>query len=847
MFIYLFTYLLISLSSCLFVHIFIYLHIYLFINLFIHVFIYLFILVAALKGLRKDSRSNKETVFESPERSAVLEKLNRDYEECDSPVDSFDDDNNINRDNDNKNNNNNNNDNNNDNNDNNNNNNKNHSSNYDNNDDNYDNNNNDSNYKNSTPPSPDLPSAVNVKVQQRPSSHLNWNIMNSYNSPDDTQKYKSVLISSNSIESHNNDNENEGRKCIEDDNNGTADDDIKIRRTSSFLHLLSGGAKNKTVNGTPNLSSPKVSAKPGSGSGTGSGIFNSIGIFKRKNRSFGVMDSGKAKIAADVTASVHNGASERERADKGGNRGPAVEKESEWNMSPKSRSGSHGVEGTMAMTDSLRAMNVSSSGSGRDNGSSMSACKSVNQIELGKSSDRGRDRDRDIEEIPSRVMRSSSSSKPEDISPVSANVIHTTGTQTGNTDRDLTLNKIFPSVPHSPINSMSSPCNTNPKHLDLLVTPKGWKLGDKLILNARSFTLNTALYTSSSEGHLASLIRTPHLLIAALLKKAFYLSNVINGEPPTKSTVSHTKCVNSNNQNTVKTDEVAPVPCSTPVATPFRGLENSSVLLRSPKTVVDDFIYGVANSRQREKERDRDSEKDRGRDRERERGMERDGGNGITGVGTGTGTGTGVESGSGFQCSVEEENEDSGDVVENNNNSDSDSNNQANNSNMNGNSNSNSNSYSNDNSNNEDIHNDYMSDETQMLWIELMDGVSLLQSCSADGIDSESDQTMCMFLNLYHLMVIHSSLVMGPPCSAYKVPYVLLVLSPYYLYFLFFLHFFLTSLLSCLLLFFHPSFLPSFLPRVLPVYLSSFLPSFRPFFLPFVLSLFLPSSPLHNY
>ena len=62
-----------------------------------------------------------------------------------------------------------------------------------------------------------------------------------------------------------------------------------------------------------------------------------------------------------------------------------------------------------------------------------------------------------------------------------------------------------------------------------------------------------------------------------------------------------------------------------------------------------------------------------------------------------------------------------------------------------------------------------MSDEIQSMWIELMDGVSLLQACSLSQMDPESDESLCMFLNLYHLMVIHSSLVMGPPCSAYKV------------------------------------------------------------------------------
>ena len=726
--------------------------------------------------MRKDSRSNKEknlALDESPERAAVLKKLNHDYEECDSPFDTYDDDidskkNDNNNDNDN--------------------------GNYsNNNNDNYNNNNNGT----STPPSPNLPSAVNVKVVQRQSSHLNWNIKNSYNSPNDAKKCKSGIHTNNNIDNGNStnsvllssqkNNENDGKKSIENESKGNTDDDIKIKRTSSFLHLISG-AKNKSNNGTANLSSPKISGKPGTG--TGSGIFNSIGIFKRKNRSFGVMDSGKAKIAADVTASVNDMETERRRGNESGDRGPLVEREreSEWNKSPKMRSGSYSVESSVA--DSLRAMNLNVISSG--SGSSVSAYKPVNQNEAGKNNERGKD----IEDVSSRTIRSPS--KPEDLSPLSANAGHTAGPQTGSTDRDLSLHKFFPSVPQSPVTNTIPPSNTNPKHLDLLVTPKGWKLGDKLILNARSFTLNTTLYTSSSESHLASLIRTPHLLIAALLKKAFHLSNIINGEPPTKSTVPHTKCANPNHQNTVNerirvqgSDEITSVTGPIPVSTPFRGLENSSVLLRSPKTVVDDFIYGVSNSRQREKERDRESEKDRDRDRDRDResqrdrGMERD--SGITGAGVVTG----IENGSSLHqhhtniinnSSFEEEYEEGEDVTENNNNSDSDSNNQANNSHMNSNNNnsishSNNSNNNDNNNNNEDIHNDYMSDETQVLWIELMDGVSLLQSCSADGIDPESDQALCMFLNLYHLMVIHSSLVMGPPCSAYKVSYVLSALN----------------------------------------------------------------------
>lgn len=69
----------------------------------------------------------------------------------------------------------------------------------------------------------------------------------------------------------------------------------------------------------------------------------------------------------------------------------------------------------------------------------------------------------------------------------------------------------------------------------------------------------------------------------------------------------------------------------------------------------------------------------------------------------------------------------------------------------------------------DDLQNDYMSDEVQALWIQFMDGVALLQAADVSHLNPASDEALCMYLNLYHLMVIHSCLVIGPPCSAYKV------------------------------------------------------------------------------
>ena len=694
---------------------FLFLFSFLFLFLLLFLFFFFLLFAAALKSSKKDACSNKETVLtpnESLDNSAALLELNYHHDQhdqhgqCRSSINGRDD----------------------------------------------------------SPPSPALLTAVDVKVMHRQSSQLNWNIVNSYSSPEDTKRYRTITNNNANSDNHNATSssrrniESDGKKYSEKDNNDGSnnnknnnDDDIKLKRTTSFLHLISGGGKGKAAITALSSLSPKSSSS--GKSGTGTGFLNGMGIFKRKNRSFGVADSSKSIIAAAVADSVQGNG--RDRGGGGGGEGRnEVEKGSEWNRPPKPRSGSYSVESSA--TDSLRG--VAGSGGG------------ISAQKFSHSSEKGRD----TVSTESKSVRPLS--KPEGLRSVSTNTNHPTGLPSSNMDKGLPLYNIHSNLPQSPTSSIPPPTNTNPKHLDLLVTPKGWKLGDKLILNARSFTLNSALHTSSTESSLASLISTPHLLIAALLEKAFYLSNAINGEPPTKSAASHTKCPSSSSQHPMRerlgtpgSEEITPVQVQSPVptTTSFRGLENSSVLLRSPKTVVDDFLYGVANGRQREKDRDRDSEKDRDREREleRERGRERgrEGGNSVVATGTSMeNSNSNYHNNISVRTSYQEENEEGEHTIANNHDSDSDDNN-------NHISNSN-NSSNNNNNNNEDIHNDYMSDEVQVLWIELMDGVALLQSCSAHNINPQSDQTLCMFLNLYHLMVIHSSLVMGPPCSAYKVP-----------------------------------------------------------------------------
>lgn len=63
-----------------------------------------------------------------------------------------------------------------------------------------------------------------------------------------------------------------------------------------------------------------------------------------------------------------------------------------------------------------------------------------------------------------------------------------------------------------------------------------------------------------------------------------------------------------------------------------------------------------------------------------------------------------------------------------------------------------------------DIHSMQMID-IQNLWIMYMDGISLLQCIDISSMDKSSNDTLCMFLNLYHCLLLHSYLVVGHPSS----------------------------------------------------------------------------------
>jgi Protein of unknown function, DUF547 len=250
-----------------------------------------------------------------------------------------------------------------------------------------------------------------------------------------------------------------------------------------------------------------------------------------------------------------------------------------------------------------------------------------------------------------------------------------------------------------------------------------------------------------------------------------------------------------------------------PVPSSFRGLGDSA-MVRSPKTVVDDFIYGVANrgkhkavmgagpEKSDSADRERDVEgRDRGHDND---GKEKDKEKDLKLARKEVRSNSLVDS---FKYASDEKNgkEHQTAVVDhsyqrnfltscesvttdsftsNNSNSGNHANVATPAASM-----TNNTAYSKDlNSNSTPVHNplstssplvpshvteelpnDFMTEEVQALWIEFMDGVALLQAADASSLRPDSDDALCMFLNLYHLMVIHSSLVMGPPCSAYKV------------------------------------------------------------------------------
>lgn len=54
------------------------------------------------------------------------------------------------------------------------------------------------------------------------------------------------------------------------------------------------------------------------------------------------------------------------------------------------------------------------------------------------------------------------------------------------------------------------------------------------------------------------------------------------------------------------------------------------------------------------------------------------------------------------------------------------------------------------------------------LWIEFLDGLSLLQRIDLSGMDLGSASAVCTFLNIFHCLIIHAALIIGIPSTLFK-------------------------------------------------------------------------------
>eukprot|EP00981_Chlorochromonas_danica_P002604 scaffold504_cov189-Ochromonas_danica.AAC.39 len=59
-------------------------------------------------------------------------------------------------------------------------------------------------------------------------------------------------------------------------------------------------------------------------------------------------------------------------------------------------------------------------------------------------------------------------------------------------------------------------------------------------------------------------------------------------------------------------------------------------------------------------------------------------------------------------------------------------------------------------------------EEICSLWLDFLDGLSLLQRVDLSHMDFASSHAACLFLNLYHTLVIHASLIIGLPTTLLK-------------------------------------------------------------------------------
>jgi hypothetical protein len=53
-------------------------------------------------------------------------------------------------------------------------------------------------------------------------------------------------------------------------------------------------------------------------------------------------------------------------------------------------------------------------------------------------------------------------------------------------------------------------------------------------------------------------------------------------------------------------------------------------------------------------------------------------------------------------------------------------------------------------------------------WLEFLSGVCLLQRVDMRAADLTPEQSLALYLNLYHCLLIHAQLAVGPPSSFFK-------------------------------------------------------------------------------
>jgi Protein of unknown function, DUF547 len=91
--------------------------------------------------------------------------------------------------------------------------------------------------------------------------------------------------------------------------------------------------------------------------------------------------------------------------------------------------------------------------------------------------------------------------------------------------------------------------------LKLLARPKSWNLGDRVILNARTYTRNSPRGLFSAHSSLVTLIRNPNRLVETLLQKAFRLCASPNSGDGGKGTnMTMTSLADGESENYVAVD-----------------------------------------------------------------------------------------------------------------------------------------------------------------------------------------------------------------------------------------------------------------------------------------------------